>query len=228
MKNRAAAIRHVIPCRDPHRKVARRLTAPCILAGALLPGCNSAPPAVEPVDIDARVAGLQAIETYDRDGDGQLGDDELAAVPGIAKHKDLYDGDNDGLISEDEIAQRIRSWEDGGLGIRRVMVHVTLAGQPLPGATVRLVPEAYLGDGPKPAEGKTDPSGSTAVSVGSHDLPEEIRAARMRGVYGGTYKIEVTHPQMAIPPRYNVETTLGTEVARETLGHRLELVLEKN
>ena len=50
----------------------------------------------------------------------------------------------------------------------------------------------------------------------------------MRGVYGGTYKIEITHPNVQVPAKYNTSTTLGEEVARDTLGDRLVLKLEKN
>ena len=43
------------------------------------------------------------METYDTDHDGSLSDTELAACPGILRHKQLYDKDGNGTVSQREI-----------------------------------------------------------------------------------------------------------------------------
>ncbi len=156
-----------------------------------------------------------------------LSDEELAAVPAIKKYKQLYDQDGDGAVSQQEIADRIDLWKDQGVGIRSLNVLVLLAGRPLPGASVRFVPEPYLGDGPKVALGHCDQNGATKVTVAMEDLPEALRTARMGGIFGGSYKIEVTHPKIKLPSRYNSQTTLGEEIARDTVRERVMLKLEK-
>lgn len=192
-----------------------------------LVGCSSSPTAIVPVEIDAGRAASQAMELYDMDNDGTLNAVELIAIPGIHTHLDKYDLDGDGMVSADEITERIELWEDQAMGIRTLDVEVILGTRPLQSAEVRFVPEAYLGDGPKVASGTTDSKGFAKISVAVDELPDDLRKARMRGLFGGTYKIEVNHPTLNVPAKYNSETTLGEEVARDTIGDRLVLKLEK-
>ncbi|WP_148074729.1 EF-hand domain-containing protein [Bythopirellula goksoeyrii] len=199
-----------------------------VICNLALAGCSSGPTAIRPVDIDADQAGDQAIEFYDKDGDGTLNVDELAAVPGVLKYLDKYDQNADGLVSGDEITERVELWDDQAMGIRTLDVEVTIGARPLQGAEVRFVPESYLGDGPKVASGTTDSKGFAKISVAVDELPDDLRKARMRGLFGGTYKIEVTHPTLKVPATYNTETTLGEEVARDTIGDWLVLKLDKD
>jgi hypothetical protein len=39
----------------------------------------------------------------------------------------------------------------------------------------------------------------------------------MTGIRGGVYRIEVTHSDGAIPSKYNSATTLGREIAIDTI-----------
>lgn len=188
-------------------------------------GCSSRPAAIEPAYIDPGSASAQAMEQYDKNGDGALDEAELAAVPGIEKHKEKYDSDGDGRVSEKEIAGRLEVIEDQAVGIRSLRVVVQLDRRPLRGATVRFVPESYLGDALKVATGVTDTRGGTKVSVKMEDLPEALKQARMGGIFAGTYRIEVTHAKIDVPSKYNVKTTLGEEIARDTVGERVVLEL---
>lgn len=199
----------------------------CSTLLAVIVGCSNRPATIKPVRINAKAASANAISQYDKNGDGVLGDDEMTAVPGILKHKDKYDTDGDGMVSREEIANRISLWETQGIGILSLNVVVRLAGKPLPGASVRFVPEDYLGAGPKVATGECNQIGETKVSVANSELPEVLRAARLGGLYGGTYKIEITHPKVTIPEKYNTVTTLGEEVARDTVRERIVLNLQK-
>lgn len=190
-------------------------------------GCGSGPAAIEPIDIDASAASAEAMELYDQNADGSLNDAELANVPGILRYKDKYDVNQDGAVSREEIGNRIGGWREQGVGFRTLDVTVLLDRRPLSGATVRFVPEPYLGEEPKIGTGKTDASGHAKVSVAVEHIPEDLKIARMRGMFGGTYRIEVTHPDKQLPKRYRNGAALGDEIARDTIGDRIVLELSR-
>jgi hypothetical protein len=202
-----------------------RLIAAAALAALLTScGCSGGARPIEPVKI-AGDAGSQAIALYDKSGDGALDDAELSGCPALLKRKAVYDTDADGRVSASEIDERIAAWQSQGMGIRALNVLVRLDGRPLAGATVRFVPEEFLGSGPKPASGVTDSSGGAKIGVAKDDLPEDLQKAMIRGIYGGLYKIQISHPQRKIPSKYGDSTTLGEEIARDTTPDRLELDL---
>ena len=188
----------------------------CMLI-AFTAGCIGGPASVGPVSIDAAAAGSAAIEAYDQDGDGKLSAGELAAVPGIAKYANLYDKDSDGSVSGEEITARLQKWQDGGLGFRELVVKIMLDGKPLGGAQVEFIPEAYLGDDVKPAQGETDPDGTGLVGVAKEDMPAALAGKPIFGIKGGTYKVKITHPTKKLPAKFNTETTIGEEVADDTV-----------
>jgi hypothetical protein len=185
-----------------------------------LAGCSSRPSAIKPVDIDPDDAGRQAIELYDKTHDGVLSDEELAAVPGIAKYKDLYDQDDDGAVSQDEIATRLNLWSEQGLGFRPLNVVVVVDGRPLSNASLEFVPEPYLGPNVKRATGITDDGGMANLAVAVEDMPPALAHLPIDGVMGGTFKVRVTHPSVKLPPRFNSETELGEEIAFDTIRER--------
>jgi Ca2+-binding EF-hand superfamily protein len=180
-------------------------------------GCSNRPAAVKPVSVDAAEAGQAAISLYDRNSDSKLEASELTNVPGVLRYLGLYDTDKDGKVSADEFAARFKKWEQDQLGMRELVAIVTLDGKPLVGATVRFIPEPYLGPNVKPATGETDDQGIAMIAMSDEDTPERFRATSVRGVTGGTYKVEVTHPEKKLPAKFNTETTLGEEVAVDTI-----------
>lgn len=190
-------------------------------------GCSAGPKRVGAVDVDPADAAAAAISTYDSNDDGSLDEEELVAVPGILMAKQHYDKDANGQVSAEEIEARLKQWSEQGLGFRPLTIFIALDGKPLDGAEVRLIPEAYLGEAVKPATGKTISDGSAAVSVSQTDLPEALKARKKNfyGVTGGTYKIELTSATRQLPPKFNTETTLGVEVALDTIlaNHYLNL-----
>lgn len=194
-------------------------------AAAALSGCSGRSGSIEPVDIDGKSAAAAAIAAHDKNGDAELDDAELAALPGILKYKDKYDQNGDGRVSQEELRSRIDLWAEQGLGLKSLAVEVKLDGRPLPGAEVKFVPEAFQGDGPKEASGVTDANGVTKIGVANEHLPTPLQKARIRGLYGGLYGITVTHPQRAIPNKYNEATTLGEEIAKDTTPDRITLDL---
>jgi hypothetical protein len=180
---------------------------------AVLTGCSSRASRISPVEIDASSASSEAIELYDKNGDGALADDELNAVPGIKKYLDKYDRDSDQRVTRDEIATRLGEWGSQKLALMGRSYVVMLDGRPLEGATVTLVPEAYLGDAVKPATGVTALNGLTRMTHADEDLPKSANGRPIPGVKGGTFKIQITHASRKIPAKYNTATELGDEVA---------------
>jgi hypothetical protein len=197
-----------------------------LLAGiALFAGCSSRASRVHPVEIDASSASSEAMELYDKDGDGALAGAELNAVPGIKKQVERYDRDGDQRVSRDEIAERIAEWSSNRLAFMGCSYIVTLDGQPLGGATITLVPEPYLGANVKPASGLTHSNGLTRLTHADEDLPKSSNGRPIPGVFGGTYKVQVTHPSRKIPAKYNTATELGEEIAPDVNPNDLPINL---
>ena len=176
---------------------------------AVMSGCGHGLPALRPPDVDPDSAAAKAMEQYDKDGDGLLSATELEACPGLAKMVKEYDTDGDSSVSQAELAERLRKFAESGAALTPLTVDVRLNNLPLAGATVRFVPEDYFDDEIKVAVGKTSKSGTARMAVASEDLPENQR--NLRAVQFGTYRVEITHPNVDIPARYNTETTLGYE-----------------
>lgn len=146
---------------------------------------------------------------YDFDGDGILSASELAASPGLETMLKAYDTDGDGAVAQTEFAQRLETFVRSGTALLPLSAEVKLNNRPLAGATVRFVPEGYFGNAIKPATGVTTKSGSAQMAVAAEDLPENQR--KFKAVQFGTYRVEITHPEIDIPAKYNTETTLGYE-----------------
>jgi hypothetical protein len=182
------------------------LAAIAILAAA---ACSKTPPRVHPPGINAS-AGDDAIEQYDADGNGKIDGEELNKAAGIKGAMQKIDTNGDGAVTADEIYARIEAWEESKVGRTSQSVQVTRNGQPLVGATVKMVPEGFLGDDIQPASGETDQRG-----VARPKLPAEADPEGLGGMQVGLYRVEITKPGENIPARYNTETELGVEVAQD-------------
>lgn len=180
----------------------------------LVLGCGSSTTSISKLSISPSAAAGDAIEQYDMNGDGVLSKDEIEACPGLAASVKNFDKDGNGEISRDEIEQRIDFWINSPTRMATIMCAVRMDGQPLPGATVTLVPEPFLAEAIKPASGQTGTMGNTGLAIAAEDLPEGLRG--VKGVQLGLYRVEITHPDKQIPAKYNTETTLGCEIAPTT------------
>ena len=78
-------------------------------------------------------------------------------------HRDLYDADHDGKISREEDGGPNSKAQSVAVGLTRLGVQVRLDGRPLSGATVKLVPEKYLGSDIKAAVGVTGARGGSRL-----------------------------------------------------------------
>ncbi len=192
--------------------------------GALLGvGCSQGPSRIKPLAVDPSGSAAKAIETYDKDGDGMIGGKELDASPGLKAAIKEIDSNGDKKLSQDEIEARLQAWIDSKFGITQTSVMVTLNGAPLPGATVKFVPEDFLGTAAAPAEGVTDEQGVCSPSVGPEHMPEP----GLGGLRLGLYRIEITRENKGkelVPAKYNTKTELGQEIASGAANMRQGLL----
>jgi hypothetical protein len=172
-------------------------------------GCAGGPSAVEVPEVDPVAAGAEAIKTYDGNGDGALGPDELAKCPGMLVKLAAYDADKNGSVEEAEIVARLGELYKHSPGATQLNCAVTYRGRPLAGAEVVFEPEAYLGEEIQAARGVTDAAGVAAIGIPPEFLPEHLH--RLKALHYGTFKVRVTHPTIALPARYNTATELGYE-----------------
>ncbi len=189
-------------------KVEKRLALIMSALIVLASGCSRGPGRIKPPDVDADSAADAAFQQLDANQDGQLNDDELKAAPGLAAVKTTYDQDHNGTLARNEVAQGIRRWTEGSSGAVAVSYVVQLDGRALPTAQVRAVPEPFLGDAVKPATGAEG-----YLAVAPQDRPPN--APNLPLMLPGLYRIEITHPSIAIPAKYNAKTTLGLEVSSD-------------
>lgn len=175
-------------------------------------GCSPGPAATHIPEVDPSQAAQSAMELYDKDQDGVLTDAELAACPGILGHLSNYDSDKNDSISREEIEKQITELRSSRVGLTMLSVQLRLDGRPLKGAKIKLVPEAYLGDEVKEAWGTSNSRGIATMDIRDSDLPESDHG--LLGVHYGTYKLEITHPDVSIPATYNTQTTLGYETEK--------------
>ena len=172
-------------------------------------GCGSG---VKEYLVDHEAASAAAIEQYDKNGDGLLDETELKACPALLLELRAYDESDDKKLSADEIGAQIKEMYERGAGMTAIDATVTLDGRPLSGATVKFIPEDFLGDEIKAAEGVTNASGYASIGIPPEELPEELRRQSLMRV--GIYRVEITHPSRKLPAKYNTETELGFEFHR--------------
>jgi hypothetical protein len=192
------------PAETPGRAAAATLML------AVLFGCSQRPQRVSLPSVDGSDAAAFAMENYDANGDGALDKTELAKCPPLAVAMTTYDADGNGQLSADEIDSRVTRLYGSGAALTNVDCTVTVSGRPLRGATVKFRPVEMFGDAVKPAEGVTDEAGMARPALADEALPDELAGTAL--VHPGLYHVEITHPNMALPARYNTATELGFEV----------------
>jgi hypothetical protein len=174
----------------------------CVIALAAFVGCNDGSYTVDPVAVSNA-----AIEQYDKSGDGLLDKTELVACPALAR--EVRDESKDSKLSAEEIGAQIKSMFGQNAGVTPLSCTVILDGSPLSGATVKFVPESFLGPEIPEATGVTNSAGSADLGISPDKLPKALR--RHHVLRAGIYRVEITHPTRTIPAKYNTETELGFE-----------------
>ena len=176
-------------------------------------GCSGKPTGVKAPQINPAGATKALMAQYDTDNDGQLSQAELSNCTALSDALNRYDENGDLKISGEELTKRFTGWLEGGLGISSLACRLTFKGRPLEGAEISFVPDPCFADTLKRASGTTDDSGVAMLSIDPSHMPAD--AHNMQGVQQGLFSVEITHPTVTIPPKYNVETQLGKEVSFE-------------
>jgi hypothetical protein len=185
-----------------------------LLFSLLLGGCGSSA-SMDMPEFDPATAADRAITEHDSNGDRKLSRDELKKCPGLLSAIKDFDQDGDSSISEGELTSKLQEVQGTGPALVEVSCVVTRSGRPLEGATIKLVPESFLGDTFQPATGVTESNGTAFPSVAQETMPEEYRG-KLQGVPIGIYRVEVTHPNVAVPAKFNTQTELGQVVTLRT------------
>jgi hypothetical protein len=184
-----------------------------LLLASTLVGCSNKPKRIGLPEIDVEAASTKALEAYDKNADGKIAGDELDSTPALkAALRDL-DSDGDRGLSKEEIGQRIQKWLDRKGGLVVLPCRVLWNGQPLAEATIRLVPEEFLGQDIKPAEGVTNELGIANIMLAPEDRPDPTFP---QGIRPGFFTVQVSKlsgGKEQIPDKYNTRTTLGAEVS---------------
>ncbi len=174
-----------------------------ICAGCFFGG----PRPIKPPSINAAAAGKAAIDEFDTNHDGKISGDELAKCRSL----DALAARNHGEVTADQITQLIHGWQVQKVGRCPFRCIVHHNGKPLVGATVKLVPEKFLGSNYPSGSGTSQGGGSVAPSV-------PVRAGEPEGMPYGFYRIEITKEGESIPAKYNTDTIFGTMIAGPTVG----------
>jgi len=206
--------------------VVRAFRAAPLLGLLLFIGCFGQTSRIAGVHIDVQRAADRMMAEYDKNHDGFLSQDELAALPPVNVNRKWYDADRDGKISAEELRKGLRDIFNPKDGLLTVVCEVTRNGQPLTGANVKFVPLPELDNVIPPASGVSDSHGSAVLNLPDEDRPPHT-PARIPVVRPGLYLVEVTHDQLKIPDEYNARTTIGKEVSgNTTAGGPLKIQLK--
>lgn len=184
----------------------------CCLAMLAMVGCSSAPSRVVAPSINPK-AGADAVAKLDKNGDAAIDETEAKFAPAFLEPeaKSRADTNGDGKITREEIDARIKVWDDSGVGITQYSLTIDVDGRPVEGLEVKFVPEDWLGTEIKGGTGTTDASGRVNLAMAESDLKENEKG--LQGMRLGYYKVEITHPSMMIPAKYNTATEVGFEIA---------------
>jgi hypothetical protein len=156
------------------------------------------------VGLDPVAVAQSIVQQFDTDGDSALSKSELKASESLSSlNKNTLsplDADADGSVSKAELEAKIQAFVD----VNRVKFRCQIlhGGRPLREATVRFIPEPFMGPTLTEAHGTTDENGMTEIEDGGE----------FGGMVSGLYRVEVTHPMVKISPQLNTQTTLGAAV----------------
>ena len=150
------------------------------------------------------------MEHYDANDDGALEPSELSSCAALAAALASFDADGDGRLGPNEIIDGLTQMYASRESLTEVTCTVTLRGRPLAGANVRLRPIEMMEDTLPAAEGVTNERGTVRPIIDSELIPEEFRQKPL--MYPGLYRVEITHPQAQLASRYNTATVLGCMV----------------
>ena len=142
----------------------------------------------------------EAFRLYDVNKDGKLDAGELKQCPALADALTALDANNDKCIDEPELVTALEAFVRQNAGLNEVMIRVSRDGKAVSGATVKLIPEAFMLGSVEPASGVSNNEGIVRPQIEGMGKP---------GIRLGFYRAEVTRDGETIPAKFNTKTTLG-------------------
>ena len=155
----------------------------------------------------------EAFRLYDTNKDGKLDATELKQCPSLADALSTLDANNDKCLNEAELATAFSGFALQN-SLHGVQIFVSRGGKGVAGATVRLIPEAFMMSAIQPASGVTNERGVVRPSIDGQSLP---------GMHWGFYRAEITSDKETIPSKYNTQTVLGKMIGYRWHGWTIEL-----
>jgi hypothetical protein len=143
------------------------------------------------------------MQLADANGDGALNAQEMKKVPGLIPSRPALDADADGKLTAAEIEAWLTRIATSRVAITPGSFTVMWGGRPLPNASVKLVPEPFMGAGMRSAEGVTDAAGIVNPKMAGQSY---------HGVNPGLYRVEVVGAAPdgnPLPAKFNTASTLG-------------------
>jgi hypothetical protein len=193
-----------------HEKPVIRPTLLIVVAGLVaMTGCSGGSSG-SPPDVDSRAAAAKAMEQFDANKDGAIEESELSEGPALAAALPTFDANRDQRLNANEIEDGLAQMYASRNPLTEMTCTVTRNGRPLAGAKVRLQPIEMLGEDLPSAEGVTDDSGIARPAVSAELIPTDFKQNPL--MYPGLYRVEITHPTIQLPARYNTATELGCQV----------------
>jgi hypothetical protein len=195
-----------------------------LLLCAIAIGCRGGNSRIAAPDINPAQAAKALLQEYDADHDGYLSAAECKKFPAVQGALPFYDVNGDEMVTQDELKSRLQTIVGTKVGLMSFFCRVDLDGAPLAGAKVELVPEPALASVLKTAEGTTDAKGAAQIAIPDANLPESDRG--LSAMMPGLYRVRITHPEKNLPEQFNTKTTLGQEVAGDSLVGKQPMVYD--
>jgi len=187
------------------------LSVALLVSLAVIEGCDGRPGRISPPKVNPATAAAEAMTMYDADKDGKIAGDEFtscSSLKAIAKN---------GEATADLIAAQVTTWQQSRVGRVTASVVISHNGRPLPGASVKLIPEKFMGSDIPSYTATTNARGGTLISAPTKDPGEP------QGISPGFYRLEITKDGENIPAKYNTETTLCLAVLGDVLDRSINL-----
>jgi len=179
------------------------------LLAAIIPlsGCGPRRPEwMIPPPLDSKAVTQAVMKAADANGNGTLEEREFATIPALRGAVKELDTSGDKRLSSSEIEAWLMRLKTEDLAFHEAALTVTQSGRPVANVLVKIVPEPCMGAGIESAQGLTDATGLTFLTMPN---------GRTWGVRGGLYRLEITGQGAdgnPIPEKYNTASKLGLAV----------------
>lgn len=156
---------------DDHNRLVVGISCLSLLIAGLNSGCHDRPARIPAPGWDPEQISSQAVEQLDANDDSLIDVEEAKKAPGLASSFARIDTNSDSQLSEDEVRARIQLYARLGTGLLSQTFQIVLNGRPFANGHVKFVPEEFLSEVIKSAEGESDGNGVVAPQTVEQAIP---------------------------------------------------------